>query len=321
MSNNNFIFIFKVFGLNMIRSEDSKTRTSDNIRKMLSAFYISWCIFLLILQYVVQDQLYYVTEILGMMTDMLQTVLPLSSHLVSLVTAITKRNHHRKLHEKLSEIYDDLNAKCMYKNDAIKSSRKCFIMFVGFCFVNQVTILLLPKHNLWTFSLLVRASSEFIIRLNDFQYLFYVLQLNHVYKTMNGILKNAANPEEFSKSHSNDMTSLKKLTNNIWKAADLIKKRFGLSLVFTVTTNFVVVLSSAYWISFKVKRRAYINIPLTLTSIFLIFSPIVNLIALFFVSANCMKNVIIAIDAFYNSHLMILIFSLKNWATTYTTSS
>lgn len=292
MNRNHFLFIFKVFGLNSIPEDRTNC---NNFRKVLTVFYISWCIFLLLLQHVVQEQLYYITDNLGMITDMIQTILPLVSHLIILISAVVKRNLHQKLHQKLSEIFRSIDAKCMYKNNplAMKSCTKCLTIFIGFCFFNQIMIMSLPKHRLWNYSLLVKTSSEFIMRLNDFHCLFYVLQLNHVFKTMNRILEKAAHPREFSKSHVNNMIFLKRLTNNTWEAADYINQRFGFSLVWTVVTNFVLILSSAYWISFKAVNRAYKTIPLTLTSILLIFSPIVSLIALFFVSAKCMQNVII----------------------------
>lgn len=282
-----FETVFHVFGINLVSSLTPNS-TRSRIFQIINFSMIIFNTFLLIIQYEYPEEFYDYVFLIGMLADVVQTALPILCHIIILLVANLKKKVHRKLDQKMKDVLKGFQELPMdNKNNFHQTSASCFIFSIGLCFViDGVTHkTVAPKQKAWSNSLMIRNLATFTNRLNEFQFLYYVLKLTSALKVINKNIFEAKS--QYQKIHMLKISS--KVLSDIWTATDLINKRFGFTLVCTVTCNIVAYIISLYWII----RHTYFGVFASqglehiLASISVASPPIVTLLVLFYACSNC----------------------------------
>lgn len=257
--------------------------------KVINGCCICLAIFMIILQYLIRDKLYYINDVIGQAADGMQIIMPLMSYLVIICESNWKKVVQEDLNKSIYFIQRKLRQD---QKKLIQILIKYFLMMNGVCAISEILIIIFSADNQkWRNNILFKTFLLIANRLSDFQITFYVLQLTHSLKQLNTNLSKS--PQcELKKEFCKRLKSSAEIVNEIWKANYLLNLRFGLSLLFTVTTNFLIFISSSYWIAYKLLSGGYNTTEYAIASISFIISPIVNLIVLFYCCSCCTSQVL-----------------------------
>ena len=251
---------------------------------MIYSMNILICSYILCFQKIHQNFLYTQKSTVSIVSDMLQTLTPTLCHFIILLQAFTQRINHRKLDAMMLKVVDDqpdlkteINSKII--GDCLLNH---FVILNMVCLASELIPLYLVESINWSFTIRLKILALIVMRLNDFHFIFYVLQINKALEIVN---------EELLKAERN-LSAIRKIINHIWITLGLLSKRFGFSLFCTVMANFIVCLMSSYWIMYNIYYGRFRSWTYTVSSTSFIVSPIVNFIILFRVCSSCVHKVI-----------------------------
>lgn len=287
MMDSYFIVIFRSFGLNLVAKEGKYKQKIERRLKLISIFFMCFVIFMMILQYLIRSLLYYNKDLIGQATDWVQLILPVLSYLVIVCEANWKKQVQENLNKRMYSIQEKVKHD---QKHLIRILVKYFLMMNGVCVMSEILIILLSTGDIkWRNNNCYKAFSLIAVRLSDFQFIFYVLQLTQYLKSIN---KNLSKTQryEISTRYCRRLKNLAEIVNEIWMLHQLLNLRFGLSLFSTVTSNFLIFTSSSYWIAYKL-ITGYNNTNYAIASISFIISPVVNLTVLFYCCYCCTSEV------------------------------
>lgn len=241
------------------------------------------CSYILCFQKIHQNFLYTQKSVVSIVADMLQTLIPTLCHLMVLLQAFIQRINHRKLDSMMQIVFADIAGTKSEINSITMGNQllKYFVILNMVCLTSESVPLYLVKHINWSLTIRLKTLALIVMRLNDFQFIFYVLQINEVLKKIN---------QELLKKDRN-LSTIKKVLNNIWVTLHYLSKRFGFALLCTVMANFIVCLMSSYWIMYNIYYDRFSTWTYIISSSSFIVSPIVNLIILFRVCSSCVQKV------------------------------
>lgn len=285
--NKNITKFFAIFGINLVPDDDqdAKWKKLINILFILS---LVWSILLIFLQYVYHSKLNAEPDTLGLIADKSQTLLPTLCHVIILLEAFFRRSTHKELNKSLQKIRENLPFIAITTSNSLqKSILKYFVCLNGVCFASEVIILYFVAPGIFASSIKVKTFALVAMRLNDFQFIFYVLQLKHALMTINQNI-GSVRRTHISNKHLN---IIQKMSCNIWKSSDLLNLRFGWSILSTVSTNFLLLVMSGYWTMFNVYNGRYTSFAFSIVSISFTISPTVNLTWLCYVCSKCIEEV------------------------------
>ena len=279
---NFFPKLFTIFGVSVIHNGPMTLK-----REIIFAVNVFICVCILLIQFKDHNYLYDQKEVIGQVTDMLQTLLPTFVHLFVLSQTVLKRKNQRNLELVLKKIYRDLTRFPETSSDINIALRKgnytIFFVMNVICLTSELIVLYLVNNDEgpWKVTVRLKTFALIIIRLNDFQFMTYVLQINKALKQINLHLS----------SQTRNIHLIKDVLIDVWKAQDILNKRFGISLFYTVTSNFVVCLMSSYWIMYNVYNGRYDALWYAVASILFITSPIINLSVMYYICEQCIQEV------------------------------
>lgn len=284
----NFTTLFKVFALCLTNgTENSK---SQRFLQAICGIYIIFTICMLVFQLLVRNAIYYNYEIVGQICDIVPGMLPTLTHLLILMQSFSKVKVHRKLNKTIKSIRvllaDILKVGSQNESFLRKNLINYFLALNGICMLSEIIIISIPKERKWTYNIIVKTFPLIVNRLSDFQFLFYVIQIKFAIRMINQKLGKARGLTRHLK-----IKRIKLVLNKIWRTSDLLNMRFGFSLLWTVTTNFLVLLTSCYWISYKFYSGGYSSVSYEVASLLFVVSPVVNLSIMFFTCSSCIKEV------------------------------
>ena len=285
--NKNITKFFAFFGINLVLDADknSKWKTFINLLYNLS---LIWAIIIIILQFVYHNKMCIEIDALGIIADKSQTLLPTLCHVIILLEAYFRKKTHEELNKTINRIQEKLPFIAITTDNSLqKSILKYFICLNGVCFASEMMILYFVKPGPFCLSIQVKTLALIVMRLNDFQFIFYVLQLMNALTTIN------QNLGSIRRNHISDkhLNIIQKMSSHIWKASDLMNHRFGWSILSTVSTNFLLLVMSGYWTMFNVYNGRYTTFEFSIVSISFTISPTVNLMWLCFICSKCVENV------------------------------
>ena len=157
------------------------------------------------------------------------------------------------------------------------------------CLIFEIIVLIIPKWGIWKNTLAIRNFALVVNRLNDFQFLYYIMKLTKFLRILNEKLLFVESVGE----KRNMLKLVGKFYNEIWEISDLLNKRFGLTIICTVSSNFLALVISTYWMFNHTyfKFYSFKNICGTISSVNCFFPPTITLILLCFVCSRCCQQV------------------------------
>lgn len=271
--------IFVLFGTNL--TQINLNRKFLHLTVYLMNFLA--CCYILGFQKIHQNFLYQQKSMVSVVADMLQTLIPTLCHLLVLLQTFIQRIAHRKLNSMVLKLIDDLvDLKSEYNSKVVgESLLNHFVALNMVCLASEIIPLYLVEAINWSLTIRLKTIALIVIRLNDFQFIFYVLQINEVLEKIN---------QELWQKHRN-LSAIRKILNHVWKTVEFLNQRFGFSLLCTVIANFIVCLMSSYWIMYNIYYDRFETWTYMLSSTSFIVSPIVNLIILFKVCSSFVNKV------------------------------
>lgn len=279
--------LFTTFGISLVHGPMTLQRKIIFLVNILISVYI------LIYQLRHHSYLYQHDNVIGQVTDMFQTMLPTSFHLFILAQTALKSKAQKNLHVVLKKIYRDLYniSKASDMHVALRWKYfKNFIVMNMVCLTSEFIVLYLVHDDdgPWKVTIRLKTFALIVIRLNDFQFMFYVFQLNIALEQIKLHLS----------QKNRDILLIKHISIDIWRASDLLNKRFGISIFCTVFSNFIVCLMSFYWIMYNVYNDRYFAVWYAVASVLFITSPIINLNVLYYVCEQCIQQVSFTVTFF-----------------------
>ena len=216
--------------------------------------------------------------------------MPTICHVIILLEAYLKKSHHEELNNTINRTQEKLSFISITTAKSLHHTIiKYFICLNGVCFASEMIILYFVAPGPFCLSIKVKTLALIVMRLNDFQFIFYVLKLKNALTTIN---QNLGSLRKNQNSY-NHLNIIQKMSSHIWKASDLMNHRFGWSILSTVSTNFLLLMMSGYWIMYNVYNERFLNRKLSfaIVSVSFFISPAVNLMALCFICSKCVENV------------------------------
>ena len=302
-----FESMFHYFGMNLIPFKNH----SEKISQIINLSFTLFNIFLITLLFQYPKEFFHQDiDLLGWTTDVVQTVFPILCHVVILLEANLKKNIHQNLDKKFMKIYKETGE--LFENEDIKvdhSAAKYFLFTNGICFMIEMCTYIVIKTRIWRHNLLIRSFAMVANRVNDFQFVYYVLKLNFVLEIINRKIK------KVEKSHEKIeiLKKIKIISNDIWETSDLLNTRFGFTIVWTVSSNFLAFIISLYWMFehsyFEALR--YKKFATAIVANLCIFLPVISCTILCFACSKCYFQVIILLIYIESNNLILFYFIYK----------
>lgn len=296
-----FQILFNALGFNLNGSDHSDSKEFwEIIWKIVNFLHFSWCAFLIVFQFFIHDELHSEDTGIGILSDELETLLPIFCNAVLLIETARKKSLQRKIIMTFDKIDQNINKLFLYEfNSKITRQTliKYFILLNGTCTFVEVFILAFPKPREFLLAILLRTSSNICNRFNDFQFICYVLQIHH---SLNSINRNV-NKHSFSnkfrfigikqETRNKNLETLKGVLSEVWRASNYINLRFGFSILCTITNNFNTLIISCFFIYFRINIGNYHTIFDVIPSVSFVVPPLVNMSVIFYICWRCVEEV------------------------------
>ena len=296
-----FQILFNTLGFNINSTTKLESKEFwESIWKIVNFLHFSWCAFLIIFQFFIHDELHAEDTGIGILSDELETLLPIFCNAVLLIEAVRKKALQQKLSKTLEIIDQKINKLFLYEfNTAIakKNLIKYFFLLNGTCTFVEIFILAFPKPRKFLLAILLRTSSNICNRLNDFQFICYILTIRNGLNSINrNLVRNSfCNKFRFigikEEIRNNNLWILRGIISEVWRASNYINLRFGFSVLWTITNNFNALIISCFFIYFRISIGNYHTLYDVIPSVSFVLPPLINMSIIFYVCWNCVEEV------------------------------
>ena len=288
-----FQILFNCLGLNLNAKKNVKNKEkTEGFWKFLHFLQLFWCIFLLIFQYFIRNELHIENTVVGILSDEMETLLPIFVNIVMLIEAWRKKALQKKLCDTLRLIDQKISSLCIYElnsKQTINNFMNYFLGLIGVCSMIEFMIISIPKPRPFMLAILLRTSANLCNRFNDFQFICYVLQISHSLKAINNnlIKTNFSNKFRFKgiqqEVRENNVKTLKEILSETWRATNYINIRFGFSMLCTITNHFSNLIVACFFIYFRTYRKSYQNLQTVIVSVSFVGPPVITMSYIFYV--------------------------------------
>jgi hypothetical protein len=229
---------------------------------LINALFIAFLVAVLSLSYWYEEKLFDQKSAIGKFSDMLQFAGPFVAHLASLLETKVKRKQHRKLFKSLvtmdklcKELDIDLR---LADAELIRNYTLKFIILNLVAFLTELRIIFgINPIKVWFTNWCFKLTPFIFGRLSDSQLIFFVDFIRNRNKFLNTELfrisegRTSHSCNEDHKNHKR-LKAMKKLQNELAIAVKCVNKRFGNSVLLTVTSNFICLIVAVFWVWTKV---------------------------------------------------------------------
>lgn len=240
----------------------------------------------LIMIYVYQNETFHQGSTIGKILDIVQVILPITTHLVLIVETIL----NWKIQLEMWQCIQSIKKRTKLIGIKTKSFLKTYLIEIStLAFVGMVTeaviIASIIDDDSFVRSWYLRLWSLYMIRFGLMQLIFYVEWIAHYMKVIRmGLHHNSQN----DKSDANLLNELKNLHLDIWLFSERFNQRFCWSILMLMIHLFITIIISFYWIVARLYFQRYEAI---LASSFISISPITNLLILLYACQQCQTQV------------------------------
>lgn len=266
-----FIAIFQIFGF--VMKYKNVHRSIDNILWILLNLFLFFVEVIYI--WILRKTMFYTTDPIGQMFDIVQIFLPLATHLIMILESIVKYKTQMKIFDVIKEIdFTNQQLRSINANDEkipvnVDFPRNFlikFILILTICFVSETNIIALIYDSAprWAISWYFRFWTLNCVRVGILHLIFYVDwmagQLYNVNRTIDCMSSQRFRrlAMEFpSRKATNNKDEIEKvfakinlLTNqyaNLWLLADYCNFRFSFSILILLINYFLVLTGCMYW--------------------------------------------------------------------------
>jgi hypothetical protein len=259
------LLLFQISGLCVVPTTTSKS-VRPIVLNTISALFITLSVAILVCSIFYEINIFDQGSAIGKFSDIIQFVFPVGAHLLALIETILRRKHHQKLFKcwtSMDKLCKQINIDLtVADSEFIQNYALKFAVLNFVSLASELRIIYGIFHtDSWFTSWCLKLSPFAFGRISDSQLIFFVDLVKNRNKYLNVELQEISikkNQRSFScktlrlnRNNQKQVAIMKELRNEMVVTLKYINKRFGNSVLVTVTSNFICLTVAVFWVMTK----------------------------------------------------------------------